>query len=383
MPRFLKIFFVFAIIFFFFLGFFLGRVGSQGEKFKLLSEARDIIKTWFVDKNRLSDEELEWGAIRGMVNSLGDPHSAFLSPDERERMEEAIRGKFEGVGIVITIKDGILTVVSTIENSPAERAGIKAGDKILEIDGVSTLKMSLMEAALRIRGKKGTRVRLKILREGEKEPLIFDIVRAEIILKAVSFRMVTKDIGYIRIEAFRERSYEEFRDALTSLMKGGARALILDLRNNQGGLLVPAIRVLSEFLGEGKLAVYAIDGDGRRQEWRTGRGKVGVSVPLVVLINGGTASASEIVAGALRDYGRAKIIGERSFGKGTINSLFPLSDGSGVYLSYARWFTPKGEKIEGKGISPDIEVEGKEEQLKKAISFLEKILSEQRKEARK
>jgi len=376
MGKFAKPLIIALIIVSFISGFILGGFlfKGGGEKFPLLEETRSIVKRWFVGKSEINDRELEYGAIRGMVSSLGDPHSAFLTPDERKRMEEAIEGEFEGVGIIITIKDGVLTVVSPIEGSPAWRAGIKEGDKILEINGESTLKMTLTEAALKIRGKRGTKVRLKIMRGDET--FTVEITRDVIILKAVSCRMIG-DIGYIKIEAFRERIYEEFKKSLSYISGEGAKALILDLRNNQGGLLYPAIKVISEFIDEGELAVYAIDGDGRRHEWRTGKGEINPDIPLVVLVNRGTASASEIVAGALKDYNRAIIIGEKTFGKGTINSLFPLSDGSAVYLSYARWFTPKGHSIEAEGITPDLKVED-EKALDEAISYLRKVLEGKR-----
>ncbi len=302
-------------------------------------------------------KKLIYGAIRGMVKTL-DPHSSFMTKDEYQELMVETKGSFTGVGIEITIKDDMLTVVAPIEGSPAYKAGIKAGDKIIKIDDMSAKDMTLMDAVKHIRGPKGTKVKLTVLREGKNKPLEFVIVRDVIPLKSVRKYRLTHDIGYIRISSFQSNTTRELKKALDYLEKGDRlKGLILDLRNDPGGLLNQAINVSDLFLDAGiivstkgrkksqDLIAYAHSNIEKRD------------YPIVVLVNSGTASAAEIVAGALQDNKRALIVGTKTFGKGSVQTVIPLSDGSALRLTTARYYTPSGRCIQITGIEPDIELE--------------------------
>jgi carboxyl-terminal processing protease len=301
-------------------------------------------------------QELIYGAIKGMVRSL-DPHSSFMTKEEHQELMQETKGRFTGIGIEITIKDHILTVVSPIEDTPAYRAGLKAGDKIIMIEDKSTKDMSLLDAVKQIRGPKGTKVQLKIMRQDEPRPLDFSIVRDVIPLMSVKHHLLTPEIGYVRISNFQSKTTEDLSSALEGLEKGRhLKGLVLDLRNNPGGLLTQAIEVSDLFLDSGLIVTTR----GRRtsQDIRAEAHKNDTPrhYPIVVLINGGSASAAEIVAGALQDNKRALILGTRSFGKGSVQTILPLSDGSGLRLTTSLYYTPSGKSIQSSGITPDIEV---------------------------
>ncbi len=313
----------------------------------------------YIEKNYVKDvsyKKLIYDAIKGMTSSL-DPHSVFLTPDMYKEMEIESTGEFGGVGMVVTMKDGVLTVVSPIEDTPAWRAGVKAGDKIIKINGVSTKGMTLMEAVKRLRGPKGTKVTITIVREGVSKPITITIVRDIIKIKSVTYKMLDNatGIGYIKIKQFQERTDKEVRKAFMSLYRQGMKALILDLRNNPGGLLQQAVRVSDEFLKGGKLIVYT-KGKGSTENLKFYSHDEGTLpyVPMVILVNAGSASASEIVTGALKAHKRAVVIGDRTFGKGSVQTIFTLSDGSAIKLTTAYYYTPDHICIEGKGITPDI-----------------------------
>lgn len=302
-------------------------------------------------------QKLIYGAIRGMVRSL-DPHSSFLTEEEHKELMMETRGSFTGIGIEITMKDEILTVVSPIEGTPAYEAGIKAGDKIIGIEDELTKDMTMMDAVKRIRGPKGTKVKLTIVREGEEKPLEFVITRDVIPLKTVRYHLLRPEIGYIRITNFRSNTSEDLIGALEALEKGGElKGLILDLRNNPGGLLGQAVEVSDVFMDSGLIVVTKGRDSSQDIEATAHKNKTSRKYPIIVLINGGSASASEIVAGALQDNKRALILGTRSFGKGSVQTILPLSDGSGLRLTTARYYTPSGKSIQLSGISPDIELE--------------------------
>ena len=312
----------------------------------------------YIQKNYVKDvdsKELIYNAIKGMTSSL-DPHSLFLTPDMFKEMQVETKGEFGGIGIEITMKDGVLTIVSPIEDTPAWRAGLKAGDKIIKINGKSTRGMTLMEAVKKLRGPKGTKVTITILRDGQK-PFDVTIVRDIIKIKSVTFKMLNEKerIGYIKIKSFQERTTKELDKAFYALYKKGLKGLILDLRNNPGGLLQQAVEVSDRFLKGGKLIVYT-KGKGATENLRffSHDRKTYPYVPMVILVNAGSASASEIVTGALKAHKRAVVIGERTFGKGSVQTLFPLSDGSALKLTTAYYYTPDGVCIEEKGIEPDI-----------------------------
>jgi carboxyl-terminal processing protease len=329
------------------------------SKIKIFSEALNEIQKKYVEEK--DPKELIYGAIRGMMSTL-DPHSTFLTPEELKELEIETTGKFSGIGIEITLKDGVLTVVSPIEGSPADRAGLAPGDKILQIDEKSTKNMTLNEAVRMIRGPKGTKVQLLILHEGAKEPQKYIIVRDVIPIRSVKSKMLEDGYGYISISSFQEKTTEDFLAALTKLessSKDGLKGLVLDLRNDPGGLLNEAVKIADVFLESG--VIVSIQGRTKEQsqKFTAQPNKVPRRYPLVVLVNEGSASASEIVAGALQDQKRAIILGMPTFGKGSVQTIIPLEDNSGIKLTTARYFTPSGRSIQAKGITPDIIIKGK------------------------
>jgi carboxyl-terminal processing protease len=299
---------------------------------------------------------LIYGAIKGMLNTL-DPHSSFMPPDVYREMQMETKGKFEGLGIVIEKKKGLLTVVSPIEDTPAFKAGIQSGDHIIKINGEPTKNMSLHEAAMKMRGPRGTNVTITITREGVAKPKDITIVRDIIPLKSVRHEVLEKEIGYIRISQFNEETASDFEKALQKLdvlSKAPLKGLIVDLRNNPGGLLDQAVKVADTFVTSG--LIVSIEGRNKEQKMKFSAHKSGTieDYPLVVLVNGGSASGSEILAGALQDHGRALILGTKTFGKGSVQTIFPLKDGSGLKLTTARYYTPKGKSIQAMGITPNI-----------------------------
>jgi len=312
-----------------------------------------------IEKNYYSDVErkkLIYGAIKGMVKAL-DPHSSFMEPDVYKELMIETKGSFSGVGIEITIKDDILTVVSPIEGTPAFEAGIKAGDQIIMVEDKPTKDLVIMEAVKLIRGEKGTKVKLIIRREGVKDPIDFLITRDVIPIKSVRSLLLPFDIGYIRISTFQGQTDEELSRALKELTKEKElKGLILDLRNNPGGLLSQAISVADKFLGSG--VIVSIKGRDEKEEKTVAhKNKIDRDYPMIVLVNGGSASASEIVAGALQDNKKALILGTKTFGKGSVQALYTLSDGSGLRLTSAVYYTPSGRSIQASGIEPDIKVD--------------------------
>jgi len=332
--------------------------GSDYESIELFTDVMAIIKKSYVDE--VDTKKLIYGAINGMLASL-DPHSSFMPPETYKEMKIDTKGAFGGLGIEISIKDGILTVISPIEDTPAFKAGIKAGDQILKIDDKFTKDLNINEAVKRMRGLKGTKVVLTIMRDGFEKPQEFTLVRDIIQVKSVRSRLLDAGYGYVRISQFQEKTDEDLSKALKTLRdenKGDLKGLVLDLRNDPGGLLDQAVRVVEHFIPEGKMVVYT---EGRekdsKMQFTAKKGGKESNYPIVVLINGGSASASEIVAGALQDHKRAIIMGTQSFGKGSVQTIIPLSDDSGLRLTTARYYTPKGRSIQAKGITPDITVE--------------------------
>ncbi len=325
-----------------------------------------IIKKNYVDE--VNTKELLSGAINGMLHSM-DPHSAYLTPELYKELQADTRGKFGGLGIEITIRGGILTVVSPIEDTPAYRAGIKSGDQIVKIESEFTRDMTLLEAVKKMRGPKGTPIMISIKRKGESELLDFTIVRDTINVKSVRSRVLEEGYGYVRLAQFQERSAQDLQTVLEELSSknGGIKGLVLDLRNNPGGLLTQAVRVTDLFLNSGLLIVYT-EGrlDNQKQKYIARKGGSWTEFPLVVLVNGGSASASEIVAGALQDHKRAVILGTKTFGKGSVQTILPLDDHSALRLTTARYFTPKGRSIQATGIIPDIVMENVPRQESKA-----------------
>jgi len=326
------------------------------SQIELFSYALTTIQSDYVDE--LSPKDLIYGSLKGMLASL-DPHSQFLDPKEYEDLKTETQGKFGGLGIEISIRDGLLTVISPIDDTPAWKAGIKSGDRIVKIGDDLTKDITLDDAVKKLRGDAGTEISITVLREETQEILEFKLVREIIHIEDVKYTQILQDhIGFIRLTEFREDSAKEFRKALDQLVKDGANALILDLRNNPGGLLNVAIEITEEFLPDGQIIVST---KGRRPSQNTvtkSRNKTHlIDWPMVVLINNGSASGSEILAGALKDNKRAITLGTKSFGKGSVQSVIPMPDGSGLRLTTSKYFTPSGASIHGIGIEPDISIE--------------------------
>lgn len=347
------------------------RLSLPIDELRQFADVYGAIKSNYVED--VEDKKLITEAISGMLTGL-DPHSAYLDADAFRELQVGTQGEFGGLGLEVGTEDGFVRVVAPIEGTPAERAGVKAGDLIIKIDDKATKGMALNEAVKLMRGKPKTSITLTVSRKGENKPLTFTIVRDIIQIQSVRSKLVEPGVGYIRITQFQEHTVENLVKHFNSLAeKGPMSSLVLDLRNDPGGLLTGAIGVSAAFLPENTLVVST---DGRQEDakrkyfaavadyGRTGRQDAlaklspqAKTVPMVVLVNGGSASASEIVAGALQDHGRAKILGTQTFGKGSVQTILPLTSNTAIKLTTARYFTPKGQSIQAKGISPDFWVE--------------------------
>jgi carboxyl-terminal processing protease len=328
---------------------------SPYEYIKLYTDTLSLVQKNYVED--VGIKKLVYGSIKGMLSDL-DPHSSFMPPDMFKEMQVETSGSFGGLGIEITIRDGVLTVVSPIEDTPAFRAGVEAGDRIIKINGELTKDMTLMEAVKKMRGPKGTEITISIMRKGRSSLLDVKIIRDIIKVVSVKSKMLTDNIAYIRLTQFQSRTYSDLNRKMKELkQKHKVTGLVLDLRNNPGGLLQQAVKVSDYFLKSG-LIVYT-DGRIKKQNMRYRAYDDGTEgdYPIVVLVNGGSASASEIVAGALQDHKRALVMGTPTFGKGSVQTIIPLEDGCAVRLTTALYYTPSGRSIQAKGIVPDVEVE--------------------------
>lgn len=321
------------------------------EDLKVFTEVLSLVQKNYVEE--LKGTDLVYGAIRGMLNTL-DPHSAFMNPEVYKEVQVDTKGEFGGLGIQIGIKDNRLTVIAPIEGTPADRVGIKAGDWIIEVNDEPTKEMALLDAVQKMRGPKGTKVTLMIQREGVAEPLVFTLTRDLIKIESVKSKMLDDEIGYIRLTQFQEQTGKDLASVLKKLKESKMQSLVLDLRNNPGGLLSAALEVSEQFLSAGKMIVYTKARDGKKEEYNSSGKGESDSYPMIVLVNEGSASASEIVAGALQDWGRGVVLGTLTFGKGSVQTILPLSDGSGLRLTTAKYYTPKGRSIQNTGIEPDI-----------------------------
>jgi carboxyl-terminal processing protease len=343
------------------------------EELRSVEQAWEIIFRDYVEPGKLDASTLSQGAIKGMVEALNDPYTDYLDPETYQQWASSLEGTYEGIGAYVGIEDEQIIIIAPIAGSPAERGGIRAGDIILEINGESTAEISLTEAVLEIRGPKDTAVRLLILHQGETEPEEIEIVRSKIELPSVYFEMID-DIAYINITDFAERTDEELAQILQDMATETPTGIILDLRRNPGGLLQVVISIASRFLEEGAgedAVVHVVDNQGEQTTSTVKRQEITTDLPMVVLVDGYSASGSEVLAGALQDYGRATIAGTTTYGKGSVNIMHDLEDGSGLYITTARWLTPNGRLIEGVGIEPDyeIEVEG-DDAIQWAIDYL-------------
>ena len=348
-------------------------------EFEVVEEAWQVIINDYVDSDEIDLERLSQGAIEGMIKALDDPYSAYFDAEQYELSQYSLQGSFGGVGIEVTVgEEGGLVVVAPIVGTPAQKAGIMPGDKILAIDGEKTEGMHFIEAVLKIRGEQGTQVTLRVLHEGEDVPQDYVITREEIDAASVLAKMLPGNIAHIEVGHFTSRTGSEMTSALEDIIADDVSGIILDLRDNPGGVLKAAVAVASQFLEEG-IAVYVIDGEGNEEEWRVEEGGLATKLPLVVLVNSNSASSSEVVAGALQDHMRGIVIGTQTLGKGTVNHFRELSDGSAIYITSARWYTPNRQQIEGQGITPDEIIEiteddlarGYDPQLERAIEYIE------------
>lgn len=350
----------------------------------LLRQVRYIIESYQVDADTkpATDDDLLHGAAKGMVEAWKDPYTRFVSPRQLKDEEIELEGKYGGLGMYIGDRDGQILVISPMEDSPAERAGLKPKDQIVKIDNEVVVGWTSDRAVQKLRGEPDTKVTVWVRREGQDELLEFTITREIIKLHSVRYEMLSDDIGYLRLTQFKHGTADESRNAVRDMIRKGMRALILDLRNNGGGLLDASVKIASMFLREGLIVETKGRSERSNEKYYANKNYYATNLPMTVLINGGSASASEIVAGALNDRGRAKLIGEKSFGKGSVQTLFPLTDGSGVYVTIARYYTPSGKVIDHVGLSPDIEVKGEPDRDKSKDTQLQRAIEEVKKSMR-
>jgi carboxyl-terminal processing protease len=350
--------------------------GTTEELFVPFWEAWNIVHDQYVDQP-VDDEVMMQGAIRGMMESLGDPHSSYMDPVQYSDAQAELEG-YSGIGAFVNTEGEYLTIIEPIKGSPAEKAGLQPGDQVLAIDGEDMTGIAPEVARLKVLGEAGTEVVLTIQREGIEEPFDVPITRAEIIIPSVEYEMLENDIAYVKLNSFSDSSVQEMRTALEELMAQNPKGLIFDLRNNSGGYLLTAVDVASEFIEEG-LITYEEFGDGSREEYNANGNGIATDIPMVVLANEWSASASELVAGALQDYGRAPLVGVTTYGKGTVQNWIGLSNEEGaIRVTIARWYTPNGNNVTEVGLTPDEVVEFSEEdmqagndpQLDKAIEIL-------------
>ena len=325
-------------------------------EFQRLSEVWELLNREQIDGENLDPLVISDGAIRGMLTALGDPYAGFLDREQFSLESEDIRGFFGGIGAEVGIRDGVMTILAPMPDTPAEAAGVRPGDVILEVDGESIRGLSLLEVVRLIRGDKGTKVTLLLRHLSSAEPVLIEIERAIINLESVTLLMQVGRIGHLRLSGFTGTTNDDLVKALERFERSQGVGLILDLRNNPGGLVSSVVDVTSQFIKDG-LVLYQVDAKGNRRNWGVKSGGKALDIPMVVLVNEFSASASEVFTGAIIDNGRATVVGTTTFGKGSVTNLWPLDDGSGVNFTTARWFTPKGSLIEGEGITPDVLLE--------------------------
>ena len=350
---------------------------TQDIDFNLFWDVWDVLYEEHVDRDQLNEKEMFYGALRGLVASLGDPYTVFMNPQIAQEFEDDLAGTFEGIGAQIGIKNDILTIIAPLEDMPAEKAGLRAGDKVYAIDGESTTGISIDKAVRKIRGPKGTQVTLTIFRDDLEKAEDITITRGIIVVKSVKTELRDDNIFVVKITNFNDDTYGLFGQAAQEIIKQDPQAVILDLRNNPGGYLDTAIEIASEWIEDGAVVIEKFSEERKNEYLARGRARL-KDYPTVVLVNQGSASASEIVAGALQDYGEATIIGMQTFGKGSVQTLEELEDGSSVKITVAKWLTPNGRCISEEGITPDEEVDltiedyeaDKDPQMERAVEIL-------------
>ncbi len=336
-----------------------GTQPSTTADYSLLWDALDALNQKYVDRP-LDQQELMYGAVSGLVSAAGDPYTSFFSPDEAKKFQDQLRGAFDGIGAEIAKKDDQIVVVAPLEDSPAQRAGILAGDVILEIDGESTAGITADDAVSKIRGKAGTDIKLTVKHKGKTDSVDINITRGRIEIKSVKLSskdVAGKKIAVIKLSQFGDDTKGLLDQTIDKVTTGGYSGIILDLRNNPGGYLDTAVTTISDWIDEGQLAVKEVGYGDNQKEYKTEGVPRLKGMKTIVLVNGGSASASEIVSGALQDYGAATLVGEKTFGKGSVQELQELQSGSEIKITVAKWFTPKGRGIDKKGLEPDVKIE--------------------------
>jgi len=355
--------------------------GEMETLFAPFWETWKLVHEQYVDQP-VNDLELMRGAIRGMLTSLGDKHTSYMDPTEYQQSTEPLAGEYEGIGAWVDTSGDYLTIISPIPNTPADKAGLKSGDKVIAVDGKDMTGTQPDLVLRQVKGPAGTKVKITIQREGEKKPLDFELVRSKIVIASVESKMLDGNIAYVKIVTFGDKTTAELKAALTDLMAKNPAGMVLDLRNNGGGYLTTAIEVVSQFVKEG-VVMYEEYGDGTKNSFTAIPGGMATDIPLVVLVNEGTASASEITAGAIQDYLRGKLVGTVTYGKGSVQNWLPLNDNEGaVRITVARWLTPKERQINEKGLTPEFIVEiteadvkaEKDPQLEKAVDLLKMMI---------
>jgi carboxyl-terminal processing protease len=349
-----------------------GNYQPYDENFLAIKQAWDAINTDYVEQDKIDASVLCQAAIEAMINALGDPYSAYLDPQIYQMEIEDSNGKFEGIGAEVSIRNGAVTIVAPYPDSPAEKAGVKAGDVITEVDGITVENLNLLDVITKVRGPKGTEVKLLVLHKGETQPVLITVVRDEIKIPSVELEMLS-DIAYIHLIQFGENTNVELGTALETAQQQDARGIVLDLRNNPGGGLQTVVDVASRFITDGTILSVRYN-DGRLEVIKATSQNPTTDLPLVVLVNGGSASASEVLSGALQDYGRAVIAGQTTFGKGSVNYMTHLADDSAIYITVARWLTPAGKLIEGEGITPDYELDPAQDEMQWAVDYLHGVV---------
>jgi carboxyl-terminal processing protease len=361
--------------------FFINKDSKSNNEldFSLFWKAWDLLKSKYVDADKLNAEDLYYGAIKGMLQATGDSHTIFFTPDENKAFNEEIAGNFEGIGAELGVKNGMLTVIAPLPDTPAEKSGIRSGDKIVKIDGKIAADMSIEEAVKNIRGVKGTTVVLTIFRDGDQDTQDITVNRDTIVVKSVTLKWEENNIANMKIIRFGEDTSDAFADAIVKVKSADVNGLIIDLRNDPGGYLNAAIDIASKLLPKNKVVVIEENGNGSQKKIYTRGGDVASEIKTVVLINEGSASASEILAGALRDNrDNITLIGKKSFGKGSVQEFIELPQGTAIKITVTRWLTPKGIQINEQGIQPDEEVDltnddynkNKDPQLDRALEIL-------------
>ena len=350
---------------------------SKDVDFNLYWQLWDELQSKYVDKDKLNEKKMFYGSLAGLAASLGDPYTIFMDPAQSKEFNDDLSGTFEGIGAELGLKNDTLVIIAPLDGMPAQKAGIMAGDIIVDINGTSTVGMSTNEAVTKIRGPKGTKVKLTIYRPSFKAPKDFEIERATIYVKSVKTETTKDGFFVIKVSSFNEDTLDLFNQATKEALAKNPKGLIIDLRNNPGGFLDTAVSMIGKWV-HNDTAVIEKYSDGTENKYATSGASPLTPYKTVVLVNGGSASASEILAGALQDYGLAKIIGEQTYGKGSVQTLDPLSDGSSIKITIAKWLTPKGNSINEHGVTPDIEVKlteddfnnNKDPQMDKAIEVL-------------